>query len=668
MGVTLLSLAMSQAGFAWPNAGDLVAVLPIPLVLGSIFSEFVETTEDLLTRLDSEGRFTYVNPASWRIFGLSPEECMGRSAFDFVHPDDRERTRAIFEAYRQRSVRNLKVENRQVSVTGEVHHIQWTVNQHFEDSGDFRGITSIGRDITERKNAEEAMSQALREARDSEAKYRSLFESAAMGINLVDLEGRTLECNRALAQMLGYTTEDLRGMAFTEFTHPEDRDLDWGLFQGLLAGKRDSYQIEKRYYRKDGRLVWARLTVSPMRDAAGRLLNVLGMTEDITDRKATEDALRASEDKLRAIIEHAPDVVFIKDPEGRYLLGNPALARFVGKSLDEVLGQTDVSLFPPEQARKFRNDDLRVLESGRLYVLEENVTDASGSERSLFTLKYPYLSPDGRIIGMIGLARDITVQKRTAEEVARRTAERDQARELAHLKDHFLSMISHEMKTPLSLITGYAELLEDRCPGEDEIAGILDGSRRLSEHLNKLLDYSALLSESLPLYRTEVNLTEILANVRAMVAEDREFRLKGLRFESEIAPGTPPLYADSRRVTQMILELLENARKFTADGGRVGIRIRPEDDAVRIDVWDTGYGIPKRCLNRIWDAFTQLETEQARRKGGLGLGLTIVSKLAELHGGRIEVESEVGQGSRFSILLPSEQALSGPPAPPGGAT
>lgn len=498
------------------------------------FLEFVEGTDDLLTRVDLQGRFTYVNPASYRIFGLSPEECLGRSHLDFVHPDDRDRTRATFVAWTQGRMPGTWLENRQVSITGEVHDVMWTVNQSVDSSGALVAFTSIGRDLTRRKQAEEA--------------------------------------------------------------------------------------------------------------------------------------LRASEDKLRAIIEHAPDVVFIKDPDGRYLLGNPALARFVGKPLDTILGQTDNALFSPEHSRQFRNDDLRVLESGRLYVIEELVKDAGGSPRSFLTLKYPYLSPDGRIIGLIGIARDITDQKQTAEKVAKRTAERDQARELAHLKDHFLSMISHEMKTPLSLITGYAELLEDRCPGGEEIAGILDGSRRLTEHLNKLLDYSALLSGSLPLYQAEVNLREILSNVRTTIAEDREFQLKHLQFESTIDDRTPPLFADSRRVTQMILELLENARKFTPEGGRVGIRIGPEGEAVRIEVWDTGYGIPPQSLDRIWEAFTQLETQQAMRKGGLGLGLTIVSKLVELHGGRIEVASEKGKGSRFSLILPAEQASSAPPEPPGNAS
>ncbi len=486
--------------------------------LEAFFAEFVEGTDDLLTRVDDRGRFTYVNPTAYRFFGLSPEKCLGRSYLDFVHPDDRERTVAIVDSWLRGPVTDIRLENRQVSVTGEVRHVMWTVSQVFDSSGAVVAFTSIGRDLTRRKQAEEA--------------------------------------------------------------------------------------------------------------------------------------LRESEQKLRAIIEHAPDVVFIKDPEGHYLLGNPALARFVGKSLDEILGQTDDSIFPPEQALKFRTDDLRVLESGRLHAIEDLVTDASGSERSFLTLKYPYLCPDGRIIGLIGLARDITDQKRTAEEVARRTAERDQALALAHLKDHFLSMISHEMKTPLSLITGYAELLQDRYPGQEEIAGILDGSNRLTDHLNKLLDYSALISDSLPLYRTEVNLSEILTNVRELIAEDREFQLKGLQFESAIDPSTPTLWADSRRVMQMILELLENAKKFTATGGRVGIHICPAGEVVRIEVWDTGYGIPKQCLDRIWEAFTQLETEQAVRKGGLGLGLTIVKKLAELHGGRIEVESQEGKGSRFSILLP----------------
>lgn len=255
------------------------------------------------------------------------------------------------------------------------------------------------------------------------------------------------------------------------------------------------------------------------------------------------------------------------------------------------------------------------------------------------------------------MAAEIEQAHETLEaQVTERTRQLQDALEklksLDRLKDHFLSTISHEMKTPLSLIIGYTELLQDKYPTEELLKGIQDGSRRLTNHINNMLDYSALLGGSLPLYLTEVSVLEAARN--ALEIMETEFALKSLHVESRLDPETPPVRGDSRRITQMILELLDNTRKFTPSGGTVGVEVGPHDGGVRVSVWDTGVGIKEEDRERIWEAFNQLETEESLRKCGLGLGLTIVKKLAEIHHGRVTVESRPGQGSRFTIDLPAE--------------
>lgn len=227
---------------------------------------------------------------------------------------------------------------------------------------------------------------------------------------------------------------------------------------------------------------------------------------------------------------------------------------------------------------------------------------------------------------------------------------------LDRLKDLLLSTLSHEMKTPLSLIVGYTELLQDKYPDEKLLLGIQDGSRRLTEHVNNILDYSALISGSLPFYMTDINLAELVDNARRIVGAD--FRAQGVALSAEVDPSTPPIQGDSRRLMQMMLELLDNARKFTPAGQAAGIRVAPEDGWVRIEVWDHGSGIRAEDLPRLFEAFVQLGTTEASQKAGLGLGLAIVKRIAEHHGGRMAVESQVGKGSRFSVSLP----ISRPPS------
>jgi signal transduction histidine kinase len=278
--------------------------------------------------------------------------------------------------------------------------------------------------------------------------------------------------------------------------------------------------------------------------------------------------------------------------------------------------------------------------------------DGSRADVELTTSEVTYQ----REPAMLALVRDITERKRTMEFLARKTVALQQAEELGHLKDHFLSTMSHEMKTPLSLITGYAELLEDKYPDEELLVGIQDGARRLAEHIDKMLDYTALISGTLPLYLVDADLREIVAHVQAMM--EPALQEAGLALDVQLAPDLPPVRCDERRVVQLLLELVDNARKFTPAGGRVALTAGSAGQHVHVQVRDTGPCIPEQSRGQIWEAFTQLETGDASRRGGLGLGLTIVKHLVELHGGEVALDCD--NGTIVTVQLP----IAGPTARP----
>lgn len=368
---------------------------------------------------------------------------------------------------------------------------------------------------------------------------------------------------------------------------------------------------------------------------------------DTAEPKQDRDQGRQFELLVKSVVDYA---IFMLDPGGQVISWNKGAEHLFGYTEKEVIGRCLSTFYVPEDVAAGKPERLlkEALEA-------EHIEDEAwclrkdGSRFWADAVLTAIRDELGRLVGFGKVTRDLSTRKR-AEEDLRSAYER--LKELDALKDHFLSTVSHEMKTPLSLILGYAELLQEKYPQEEFLSGILDGGARLLDHLNKMLDYSALLSGSLPLYKTEVNLAELADNAREIMQADREFCLKDLHLLIEVDPHTPPIHADSRRITQMMVELLDNARKFTPQGGEVGIRVSPTGEDVRIDVWDTGMGIPEADLTRIWKAFSQLETTQAFGKGGLGLGLTIVKELAELHGGRTEVKSEAGSGTCFSIFLP----------------
>lgn len=382
------------------------------------------------------------------------------------------------------------------------------------------------------------------------------------------------------------------------------------------------------------------------------------MTSDDKSISSGSDGLqqeRAQSHQFELLVKSVLDyAIFMLDPEGRIVSWNRGAEHLFGYREEEVVGRDFSMFYVPEDVAAGTPRHLLVVAMAQEHVEAEAwCVRKDGSRFWADAVITATRDEQGRLIGFGKVTRDLTARKRSEEDL--RTAY-SRLKELDALKDHFLSTISHEMKTPLSLILGYAELLQDKYPDEEFLEGIHDGSMRLLDHLNKMLDYSALLSGSLPLYKTDIDLAEIADNVREILEADREFRLKKLHLEVMVDPDTPVIQADSRRLTQILVELLENARKFTAEGGRLGIRVSPAAGQVRIEVWDEGVGIPEKDLLRIWEAFTQLETGQAFRKGGLGLGLTIVKELVELHGGRVEVKSQVGEGTSVLIYLPIGEA------------
>lgn len=484
--------------------------------------------------------------------------------------------------------------------------------------------------------------------------YRGVVESAPDSILVHDLDGSLLDVNETACRTLGFKRDELLAMSVSDF----EVGLSAGFMQEVWerAWCGESLTVEGCVRKKDGSTIPVEVRFSRLR--RGRQTLLIAFVRDIGDRKRAEVALRASEARnrqLAAIVEASEDGICSLDPSmNEITYWNSGAERMWGWSREEAVGKPDSITIPADRREELRAVK-ELLKSGEgLKPYERVGIHKDGSRLDVSVSLFPVLDKEGRIISYAAIQRDVTELRRAREEGARRKAEYEQAMELNRLKDHFLSTISHELKTPLSLVSGFVELLEDLGPTDELIEGIKDGTRRLREHVEHLIDYSALVTGSLPLYRTEISMADMARNVAAIV----EGALKGKNLEMalEIAPDVPVILGDPRRITQLHLELLENAEKFTPPGGRIGMRVSSWHDHVKVDVWDTGPGIPEADLTRIWQAFTQLEVGNAFRKGGLGLGLSIVKRLVELHEGWVEITSRAGEGTTFSVYLPAEGA------------
>src|SRR6267143_87862 len=263
-------------------------------------------------------------------------------------------------------------------------------------------------DATERRRADNALPE-------SQERFGSAFRDAAIGMALVGTDGRWLQVNPALCELVGYTEQELLATNFQAITHPDDLDVDLAFARQTLTGEIRTYQMEKRYFHKQGQIVWILLSVSLVRDPVGQPLYFIAQIQDITERKQVQEKLRESEARFRAILDNSPTKIFLKDTEGRYLLVNRQFERIFHLDQTTIVGKTDVEIFSPQQAAAFQANDRKVIQTGVPLQFEEEALLDDGPHTSL-VFKFPLRTMDGTLYGIGGITTDITERKQEEEE------------------------------------------------------------------------------------------------------------------------------------------------------------------------------------------------------------------------------------------------------------
>jgi PAS domain S-box-containing protein len=373
-----------------------------------------------------------------------------------------------------------------------------------------------------------------------------------------------------------------------------------------------------------------------------------------TSSSDTEREARLARERtlLRTLIDNLPDFIFVKDRESRILLGNLALARVMGLSDPELLaGKSGLDLYGPEAAARYSAVDQEVMQSGEGQITRsEFIIDQNGNRIDLLTTKVPLRDVDGRVIGIIGIDRDITAHVKAEAELlkARETAEAAN-----RAKSEFLANMSHEIRTPMNGVIGMADLLLDTqldSLQRDYVGTIRDSGNALLTIINDILDFSKVEAGKLELEQLDVDLRDTFEDAARLLSI--QAHAKGLEVIAQIDPKLPGLVkGDAGRIRQILLNLAGNAVKFTASG-EVSLQIKVLETSefgtrVRCEVRDTGIGIPADRLELLFAPFMQVDTSTTRKFGGTGLGLSIVRRLVELMGGSTGVESAEGKGSVF---------------------
>ncbi|MDX2093047.1 MAG: response regulator [Kofleriaceae bacterium] len=399
----------------------------------------------------------------------------------------------------------------------------------------------------------------------------------------------------------------------------------------------------------------------------GQKLGAIVSMHDITKQRRVEEELRKQQFLLQYIINLVPHCVFWKDREGRLLGGNKA---FLDKavrvdSVEKIIGKTDYDFFPPEQADHFRKCDFSVMETGvPMLDIEEPLRQRDGNTRVLITSKVPLRDQQEEIVGVLGSFTDITERKRMEQELA--TA-RQAAEAASRAKDEFLSIVSHEVRTPLTLILGPLELLlaAKQLPQEvrTELLRIRRNTTRLYALVSDVLDFAKLGAGKMQANWERVDVNEVISEIVADA--ETSAREAGLTLVFSAAQDLQTVTLDRRKFEKITLNLLGNALKFTPKGGRIDVRLQTVGTDYELSIQDTGPGIALDKQELLFRRFQQIDATTTRKHEGTGIGLALVKEFAELMGGRVGVESASGKGARFFVRFPRDSdrvIASGTPA------
>jgi len=400
------------------------------------------------------------------------------------------------------------------------------------------------------------------------------------------------------------------------------------------------------------------LTISPIKDASGRIIGASTIARDITQRKRSEKALRASEDRLRAIVDNTTAFIYMKDLKGRYILMNKRGLNAWGFDWEQVKGKTDHEIYPKDTADTYAENDRKVLETGAAIQLEEPGVERDGAHTYL-SVKFPLRDADGNPYALCGISTDITDLKRVEEEreqlLHREQAARSEAEAANRAKDEFLALVSHELRTPLNAIGGWLDILLkpdcDQALAARALQVIKRNSDLQARIIEDILDVSRIVAGKLQLEMRPLEINGIIQAALAAVQPMADS--KSIKLSPSLDLDVDPLFGDSQRLHQIVWNLLCNSIKFTPVGGEVEIKLEQVGSDARITISDSGEGIPSEFLPHIFDRFRQADSSRTRRHGGLGLGLAIVRNLVELHNGEVEAYSAgEGRGAVFTVTLP----------------
>ena len=605
------------------------------------YKQVIDNAADIIFTLDLNGKISFVNNALLTNTGYSSREIMQINFYDLILPEHKQKVQDFYNRLVSEKKSPAYIEYPVLTRDGETKWYGQNTNLLFDNS-EIIGFHCISRDITERKHIEGAL-------HESEKRYRQLVEMSPDAI-IVYSKGKVIFTNDAGVKLFGAKNgEELIGQSIANLFYPHSIDVTKSRVKNLTEEDSNVPLHERQIKRLDHTLISVELTANKIIYQNESAFQVV--IRDISERKRVERELRRRQREVTTLLDSLPAYAFFKDSSRRYITANQKFCDAIGCTKDEIIGKTDLDLFPIVMAEKFREDDLKVINSGEMiYVYEDQMYD---HDKLIFvgTRKVPLKDETGKIIGLIGLAFDISERKAAEEAVKKYTKELE---ELNANKDKFFSIISHDLRSPFQGLLGLSNILVEEFDNlsVDEIklfaSNIHNSTKSLFNLLENLLQWSRIQTGKIDLKPVMADLREeVLYNINLLSGNASKKNIKLLNELND----TLLVYTDLNILNSTLQNLITNAIKFTHSGGEIRIITKESDGGVEVTVSDTGIGISEEDMGKLFRIDTQHTTMGTERESGTGLGLTICKELLEKQGGKIWVKSVVGKGSSFTFTL-----------------
>jgi PAS domain S-box-containing protein len=620
------------------------------LRVARLLASIVESSDDAIISKTLDGIIQSWNAAAERLFGFPAEQAIGRH-ISLIIPPDR-------IAEEDRIIATLKAGQRidhydtvRLRSNGQPILVSLTISPIKDDTGRVIGASKIARDITGQRQAEERERRLLAEAAAANAKFRAFFDQGALFAGIMDLDGIIIEPNRLSWEGCGYTRDQIIGKQFWEgpWWAPSAALAERIKAASAQAAAGQTFRAELPYFVADGSERVVDIIILPIKDEAGRVLFLAPTGTDITDRKRAE----ADRQKFVTLVETSTDFIGMCDLQGIPFYVNRAGLRMVGLEGIEQLRRAPVRefFFPEDQPRIMEEFFPSVLKKGHGEIEVRFRHFKTGEARWMAYKVLTLTDATGQAIGFATVSQDVTERRRLEDNLRKLAADLSEA---DCRKDEFLATLAHELRNPLAPIRNALQVIRlspDRESTEPAHAMMARQLEQLVRLVDDLLDVSRITRGKLELRKEHVQLSAV---VNCAVEIGRPM-IDHMGHDLAVTLPEEPIIldADLARLAQVFSNLLTNSAKYMDRGGHIWLRAERQGNAVVVSVKDTGIGIAADQLPRIFEMFSQVDRSLERSQGGLGIGLTLVKRLVELHGGSIEATSAgLGKGAEFIVRLP----------------